>query len=104
MPSPRPRSPPPARRCTPPPTRCTPTPVAVTGPDARPASPAAIPFVAAIVVGVVAIAVWILVRYNYSALPPLPLLAGIVLYVLAAIENGTATFTPQNLAERTFFH
>ena len=37
----------------------------------------------------VAVVSWILVRYNYSALPPLPLLAGIVLYVLAAIETAT---------------
>ncbi|MEO9327988.1 DUF3180 domain-containing protein [Gordonia aurantiaca] len=35
---------------------------------------------------VTAIAAWILVRYNYSDFPPLPLLAGVVLYVLAALE------------------
>lgn len=39
-----------------------------------------------IVALVVGIAAWILVRYNYSALPPLPVLAGVVLYVLAALE------------------
>ncbi|GAA1482742.1 DUF3180 domain-containing protein [Gordonia sinesedis] len=40
-----------------------------------------------VLVAVVAgIASWILVRYNYSALPPLPVLAGVVLYVLAALE------------------
>ncbi|MBD0863400.1 DUF3180 domain-containing protein [Gordonia sp. zg691] len=38
------------------------------------------------ITGVTAIAAWILVRYNYSDFPPLPLLAGIVLYVLAALE------------------
>lgn len=37
----------------------------------------------AVVVGVTA---WILVRYNYSSVPPLPVLAGLVLYVLAVIE------------------
>ena len=32
------------------------------------------------------VASWILVRYNYGDLPPLPLLAGLVFYVLAVIE------------------
>lgn len=35
---------------------------------------------------VTGIAAWILVRYNYSDFPPLPLLASVVLYVLAALE------------------
>lgn len=39
-----------------------------------------------VVAVIVGIASWILVRYNYSSLPPLPLLAGIALYVLAALE------------------
>ena len=39
--------------------------------------------VIAVFVGVLA---WILVRYNYNDLPPLPLLAGLVLYVLAVLE------------------
>ena len=33
-----------------------------------------------------AVVVWLLVRVSYGQLPPLPLLAGIVLYVLAALE------------------
>ncbi|GGF21333.1 DUF3180 domain-containing protein [Williamsia phyllosphaerae] len=33
-----------------------------------------------------AVVVWLLVRVSYGELPPLPLLAGIVLYVLAALE------------------
>lgn len=37
----------------------------------------------AVVTGILA---WILVRYNYNDLPPMPLLAGIVLYVLAVLE------------------
>ncbi|GAC68126.1 DUF3180 domain-containing protein [Gordonia soli] len=40
----------------------------------------------AIVAVVTAVIAWILVRYNYGDLPPLPLLAGLVLYVLAALE------------------
>ncbi|WHU47611.1 DUF3180 domain-containing protein [Gordonia sp. L191] len=40
----------------------------------------------AVIVGVTA---WILVRYNYSSVPPIPALAGIVLYVLAVIEAVT---------------
>ncbi|MDS1113069.1 DUF3180 domain-containing protein [Gordonia westfalica] len=39
-----------------------------------------------VIAGVTAIAAWILVRYNYNEFPPMPLLAGIVLYVLAALE------------------
>ncbi|GAC01829.1 hypothetical protein GONAM_34_00290 [Gordonia namibiensis NBRC 108229] len=39
-----------------------------------------------VIAAVTAIAAWILVRYNYNDFPPLPLLAGIVLYVLAALE------------------
>ncbi len=35
---------------------------------------------------VTAIIVWLLVRVSYGQLPPLPLLAGIILYVLAALE------------------
>ncbi len=33
-----------------------------------------------------AVVVWLFVRVSYGQLPPLPLLAGIVLYVLAALE------------------
>lgn len=40
----------------------------------------------AVIAAVTAIVAWILVRYNYSDFPPLPLLAGVVLYVLAALE------------------
>lgn len=35
---------------------------------------------------VVAVVVFLVVRVSYGSLPPLPLLAGIVLYVLAALE------------------
>ncbi|WP_299570394.1 DUF3180 domain-containing protein [uncultured Williamsia sp.] len=38
------------------------------------------------VAAVTAVIVWLLVRVSYGQLPPLPLLAGIVLYVLAALE------------------
>jgi len=48
----------------------------------------------------VAVISWILVRYNYSALPPLPLLAGIVLYVLAAIETAMAFVVRARVADR----
>ncbi|MGZ8177193.1 DUF3180 domain-containing protein [Williamsia sp. SKLECPSW1] len=40
-------------------------------------------FGVAVVTGVV---VWLLVRVSYGQLPPLPLLAGLVLYVLALLE------------------
>lgn len=38
------------------------------------------------VAAVVAVVVWLLVRVSYGELPPLPLLAGLILYVLAALE------------------
>lgn len=44
------------------------------------------PFDLGVVAVIVGITAWILVRYNYSVLPPLPAFAGIVLYLLAAIE------------------
>ncbi|MGW0039573.1 DUF3180 domain-containing protein [Gordonia sp. NPDC003376] len=47
------------------------------------------PFDLAVIVVIVGITAWILVRYNYSSLPPLPTLAGIVLYILAVIEAVT---------------
>ncbi|WP_267615243.1 DUF3180 domain-containing protein [Gordonia bronchialis] len=53
-----------------------------------------------IIAGVVAIAVWILVRYNYSEFPPLPLLAGVVLYVLAALEVVIAFVVRSRVADR----
>ncbi|MFW0787529.1 DUF3180 domain-containing protein [Gordonia sp. CPCC 206044] len=53
--------------------------------------------VTAIVVGVVA---WILVRYNYGSLPPLPLLSGLVLYVLAALEVIIAFVVRARVADR----
>jgi uncharacterized protein (DUF983 family) len=40
----------------------------------------------AMIAVVVAIVVFLVVRISYGSLPPLPLLAGIVLYVLAALE------------------
>ncbi|MDL9938602.1 DUF3180 domain-containing protein [Gordonia sp. ABSL1-1] len=49
---------------------------------------------------VVALLAWILVRYNYSSLPPMPLLAGIVLYVLAALEVVIAFVVRNRVAAR----
>lgn len=37
----------------------------------------------AVAVGIIA---WILVRFNYGSMPAVPLLAGVVLYILAVIE------------------
>ena len=53
-----------------------------------------------IIAAVVAVASWILVRYNYSELPPLPLLAGIVLYVLAVLEVVIAFVVRSRVASR----
>ncbi|MET9202036.1 DUF3180 domain-containing protein [Gordonia sp. NPDC003585] len=53
-----------------------------------------------IIAAVVAAASWILVRYNYSDLPPLPLLAGIVLYVLAVLEVVIAFVVRSRVASR----
>ncbi|MFT4043223.1 MAG: DUF3180 domain-containing protein [Gordonia sp. (in: high G+C Gram-positive bacteria)] len=49
---------------------------------------------------VVAVIVWILVRYNYSSLPPLPLLAGVVLYILAALEIAIGFVVRARVDER----
>lgn len=51
----------------------------------------------AVVVGLIA---WILVRYNYGSLPPMPLLAGIVLYILAALEVVIALIVRSRVASR----
>ena len=40
----------------------------------------------AIVAVIVGVTAWILFRYNYSSLPPLPALAGVLFYVLAVVE------------------
>ena len=48
----------------------------------------------------VTVASWILVRYNYGDLPPLPLLAGLVFYVLAAIEGVVAVVVRARVANR----
>jgi uncharacterized membrane protein len=44
------------------------------------------PFDLVVVALIVGVTAWILVRYNYSSVPPLPVLTGIVLYILAVIE------------------
>lgn len=44
------------------------------------------PFDLLVVTVIVGVTAWILVRYNYSSVPPIPLLAGLVLYLLAVIE------------------
>lgn len=49
---------------------------------------------------VVAIVAWILVRYNYGSLPPMPLLAGLVLYILAALEAVIAFIVRARVASR----
>lgn len=54
----------------------------------------------ALIAVVVALISWILVRYNYSDLPPLPLLAGIVLYILAALETVIAFVVRARVADR----
>ena len=46
------------------------------------------------------VASWILVRYNYGDLPPLPLLAGLVFYVLAVIEVVVAFVVRACVADR----
>ncbi len=46
------------------------------------------------------VASWILVRYNYGDLPPLPLLAGLVFYVLAVIEVVVAFVVRARVADR----
>lgn len=38
------------------------------------------------IAAVVAVVVFVLVRVSYGSMPPLPILAGVVLYVLAALE------------------
>ncbi|GAB89363.1 DUF3180 domain-containing protein [Gordonia rhizosphera] len=53
--------------------------------------------VIAVVVGVIA---WILVRYNYNSLPPMPLLAGLVLYILAVLEVVIAFVVRARVADR----
>ncbi|MGV9713036.1 DUF3180 domain-containing protein [Gordonia sp. NPDC003424] len=51
----------------------------------------------AVVVGIVA---WILVRYNYGSLPAVPLLAGVVLYILAALEVVIAVIVRSRVESR----
>lgn len=48
----------------------------------------------------VAVIAWILVRYNYGSLPAVPALAGIVLYVLAALEVLIAFIVRSRVASR----
>lgn len=45
-----------------------------------------------------AVVVWLLVRVSYGQLPPLPLLAGVVLYVLAALEVVIAIVVRQRVS------
>lgn len=49
---------------------------------------------------IVAVTAWILVRYNYGSLPPMPLLAGLVLYILAALEVVIAFIVRNRVASR----
>ncbi|MFW0797564.1 DUF3180 domain-containing protein [Gordonia sp. CPCC 205515] len=51
----------------------------------------------AVGVGVVA---WVLVRYNYGSLPAVPVLAGIVLYILAGLEVLIAFIVRSRVASR----
>ncbi|AZG47863.1 DUF3180 domain-containing protein [Gordonia insulae] len=49
---------------------------------------------------ITAVTVFILVRYNYGSLPPMPLLAGLVLYILAALEVVIAFIVRTRVASR----
>ncbi|GAB2661696.1 DUF3180 domain-containing protein [Gordonia jinhuaensis] len=53
--------------------------------------------VIAVVAGVLA---WILVRFNYGSMPPLPLFAGVVLYILAALEVVIGFFVRKRVSSR----
>ncbi|NDZ93444.1 DUF3180 domain-containing protein [Streptomyces sp. SID6673] len=53
-----------------------------------------------VVAVIVAVTAFVLVRYNYGSLPPMPLLAGIVLYVLAALEVLIAFIVRARVASR----
>ncbi|SIR66193.1 DUF3180 domain-containing protein [Williamsia sterculiae] len=52
------------------------------------------------IAAVVTLIAWLLVRVNYGALPSLPLLAGIVLYVLAALELLVAFVVRARVSDR----
>lgn len=49
---------------------------------------------------VAAIALWLLIRYNYGAFPSLPWLAGISLYVLAALEVVIGFIVRKRISDR----
>lgn len=49
---------------------------------------------------VAALALWILIRYNYGAFPSLPWLAGVSLYVVAALEVGIGFVVRKRIADR----
>ncbi|MBT0566139.1 DUF3180 domain-containing protein [Williamsia sp. CHRR-6] len=51
------------------------------------------------IAAVVALITWLLVRVNYGSLPPLPLLAGVVLYVLAVVELVIAFIVRARISE-----
>ncbi|MBM7366101.1 DUF3180 domain-containing protein [Gordonia hydrophobica] len=52
------------------------------------------------VAAVAALALWILIRYNYGAFPSLPWLAGVSLYVVAALEVGIGVIVRKRIADR----
>ncbi|GAA2063209.1 DUF3180 domain-containing protein [Williamsia deligens] len=52
------------------------------------------------VAAVTGVVVWLLVRVDYGQLPPLPLLAGIVLYALALLEAVIAVIVRTRVAGR----
>ncbi|MFW0788509.1 DUF3180 domain-containing protein [Gordonia sp. CPCC 205333] len=49
---------------------------------------------------IVGVASWVLVGYNYGDLPSIPLLAGIALYVLAAVEVVVALIVRSRVGAR----
>ncbi|MFP3670807.1 DUF3180 domain-containing protein, partial [Priestia sp. SIMBA_032] len=51
------------------------------------------------VAAVVAVVVFLLVRVSYGSMPPLPLLAGVVLYPLAALEVVIAVVVRSRVRE-----
>ncbi len=53
-----------------------------------------------ILAAVIAVIVFLVVRISYGSMPPLPLLAGIVLYVLAALEVVIAFVVRSRVAGR----
>lgn len=54
----------------------------------------------AILAVAVAVVVFLVVRVSYGSLPPLPLLAGVVLYVLAALEVVIAFVVRNRVSDR----